>query len=262
MENIILPPNLEIKKVCDLLENWIHNFLKARDSIPSTGQYEAPLESLNLMYLMIRNVESIILMARYDLVVLPSSLHLTRSVFEMAMKVMWMLAPNDAFEREVRWLAQLQTEEKYFERFAQRLKKIGEDDTEVLAIRDKISGFRLDVIGVLPQPYKPLVEIPNLAEMMKDIHEEKKYFTYMLLSQYSHGTHIATGTYRRGLGDEKVLGEYITPKDWKIVFSVCWYCLAKTGGRIFEILDGDVKTFLTNEFSREIEEAIQNIKDF
>lgn len=260
MENIVLKPTSDINKICDLLENWIHAFLIARNTIPSLGEYEAPIESLNLMYLMIRNVESIIIMARHDLVILPSAMHLTRSVFEMAIKTLWMLAPSDEFEREVRWLAQLHTEEKYFDRFAQRMSKIGIDNTDVIKTRDVISKFRLDVTGVLPKPYKTLSEIPNLADMMKDIHEEQKYFTYMLLSQYSHGTHVATGIYRRGLGTEKVFGEYITPKDWGIVFSVCWYCLARTGERIFEILGGDTKTFINNNFFQEIQNTIQNIE--
>jgi hypothetical protein len=260
MKNIVMPPTPDIEKACDLLENWIHSFLEARDSIPSFGEFEAPIESLNLMYLMIRNVESIILMARHDLVVLPSAMHLARSVFEMAMKARWILSPNDVFQREVRWLAQLQTEERYFDRFAQRLSKIGVDNTDAIKIRDNISGFRLDVTDVLPQPYKPLSEIPNLADMMKDIQEEQKYITYLLLSQYSHGTHVATGTYTAGLGNDKVLGEYITPKTWEIVFSVCWYCLAKTGERIFVVFEGDTKTFMNSDIIQEVENTIQKIK--
>jgi hypothetical protein len=260
VDKIISPPTDEVKKCCDLLDCFIHNILKARETFPFLGQYEAPLESLNLMYLMIRNIDSIILLARYDLVLLPSAMQLTRNVFEMAMNVLWMLAPKEEFEREVRWLAQLYTEEEYYDKFSRHLRCINQDDSLAIKHRDFISTFRKEVTNVLPKPHEPLHRMPNLADRMKAINEQQKYGTYMLLSQYSHGTHIATGTYRRGLGNNKEFGEYITPKDWGLVFSICWYCLARTGERIFEVLGSKVDTFLSNDFIKEIETLINRIK--
>src|SRR5690349_14733468 len=111
MENIVLPTTPEIERACELLEQFTHRVLDARKTFPSLGEYEASIEGLNLMYLMIRNVEAVVTLAREDLVLLPSAMNLTRSVFEMAMKTIWMLAPEHPFEREIRWLAQLQTEE-------------------------------------------------------------------------------------------------------------------------------------------------------
>lgn len=257
MENIVLCPTPDIEKACDLLEKLIHRLLEARDTFPPLGEYEASLEGLNLLYLMIRNVEAVITLARKDLVFLPSAMNLTRSLFEMAMKTLWMLAPQDAFYREVRWLAQLQTEENYYNRISQRLGKLGVDNSNTLRIKDEISGFRLDVTKALPKPYKPISQIPDLASMMKVINEEHKYSTYIFLSQYSHGTHVATGTYRQGLGNEKKIGEYISPKNWGLIFCLCWYCLAKTSERVFEIIGGDVNLFLTNEFIQEIQGVIQ-----
>jgi hypothetical protein len=128
MEDIVLPPTPDIEKVCDQLNILIHRILSARNTFPILGEYEAGLESLNLLNLMIRNVEAVTELATKDLVLLPSTINLTRSLFEMAMKTLWMLAPQDAFDRKVRWLAQLQTEEDYYDRFAQRLGKFGADN--------------------------------------------------------------------------------------------------------------------------------------
>ena len=145
MEKIIIPPTPDIIKVCDLLDQLIHNLLEARDTITKWGEFEAPVECLNLMYLMSRNVESITLIARHDLVLLPSAIHLTRSVFEMAIKVLWMLQPSNDMEREVHWLAQLQTEVSYFERSSKRLRELEVDDSDVVATRDGISSFMNEV---------------------------------------------------------------------------------------------------------------------
>ena len=224
------------------------------------GEFEAPVECLNLMYLMSRNVESITLIARHDLVLLPSAIHLTRSVFEMAIKVLWMLQPSNDMEREVHWLAQLQTEVSYFERSSKRLRELEVDDSDVVATRDGISSFMNEVIKVLPEPYKPLLQIPNMDEMMRTIGERDKYLAYMYMSQYSHGTHVATGMYRRGFGNDAVFGEYIKPNDWWSVFSLCWYSFAKSGNRVLEILGGDVDKFYTNDFILEIQSTILNIK--
>jgi hypothetical protein len=260
MEKIILPPTPEIERVCDLLEQLIHRFLLARRTVPSLGTYESETESLNLMYLIIRNVESITALAKKDLVLLPSAMNLTRTVFEMAMKTLWMLEPKDPFDRELRWLAQLQTEEGYFDRLSRRMKALGIDNRKVVEAKSYISDFRIGVTLKFPKPYQPLSNIPDLASMMKAIGEENKYATYIFLSQYSHGTHVATGLYRRGLGTKKEFGEYISPKDWEVIFSVSKYCLVKTGRKILEIINGDVTSFFTDDFLLEIESDIQKIK--
>jgi hypothetical protein len=260
MENIVLQPTPEIEKACDLLELFIKRVLDARDTFPPLGEYESCDESLLLLYLIIRNIEAISALAKKDLILLPSAMNITRSVFEMAIKILWILAPQDVFEREVRWLAQLQTEEQYYDRISQRLGKLGIDNTDIIKIRDEISGFRLGVTKALPQEYKPLSKIPDFAAMLSAINEEQKYMTYIFLSQYSHGTHKATGLYRKGLGTKKEFGEFIKPKDWGVVISVCWYCLAKTSERIFIVIGGDAKRFLIDDFVQEIQGVIQKIE--
>ncbi|MFT3894076.1 MAG: DUF5677 domain-containing protein [Anaerolineales bacterium] len=256
----MLPPTPDIKKACGLLEEFIHQILNARKSSSGSGEYEANVEAENLMYLIIRNIEAVITLAREDLVLLPSAMILTRSVFEMAMKTLWMLAPQDVFNREVRWLAQLQTEEEYYDRVSRQLHKLGLDNSKAVRMRDEVSAFRIAVTNVLPPPYTPISKVPNLAELMKDINEGSKYSFYTFLCQYSHGSHVATSIYRRGLGTKKEFGEYIAAKDWGLVFSMCWYSLAKTSERIFEIAGIDVNQFLKDEFVAEIQETIKRIE--
>jgi hypothetical protein len=260
-EEIIIPPNSDINKACDLLDQLIHNFLEARDTITTWGKFEAPVECLNLLYLMSRNIASITLMARHDLVLLPGAVHLTRSVFEMAIKVLWMLNPSDEFEREVHWLAQLQTEVTYFKGYSDRLRVMGSDNSDAVKSCEYTSGYMEEVVKVLPKPYKPLKKIPNMYEMMDKIGARDKYLDYMYMSQFTHSTHVATGVYRRGLGNDAVFGEYIRPDDWRQVFSLCWYSFDKSGNRILEVLGGDIGKFYTDDFIQEFERTIQGIKN-
>jgi hypothetical protein len=259
MAKVIIPSTPDIEKAGNLLEEFIHQMLDARKSFPGLGEYEASIEALNLMYLIIRDIEAVIILSK-DLVFLPSAMILTRSVFEMSMKTLWMLDPQDPFDREVRWLAQLQTEEEYYDTISQQSEKLGVENSTATRMRGVISGFRMGVTKALPKPYAPISKVPSLAKMMKEIHEEHRYSFYSFLCQYSHGTHVATNVYRMGLGTEKKFGEYVSPESWGLIFSICWYCLAKTSEKIFEVVGGDASLFLKDELIQEIQSVIQKIE--
>lgn len=259
MEKIITPPTPEIKRVCVLLQQLIHHFLNP--PVPhDLGEYEFKIESFNLIALIIRDVESITVLGKHDLVLLPSAMNLARSILEKSVKILWMLEPEEPFNREVRWLAQLQTEENYYDRISRRMNELGIDNQHAINNRDVISEFRIGVTERLPEPYKPLERLPDLSKMMAEVGEADKYPTYMFLSQYMHGTHVATGTYRRGLGIYKELGEYTSPEDWTIILDVCKYCLVRTFVKFIQVLDGDVSANISEEIIREIDNEIEKIK--
>jgi hypothetical protein len=196
MSEIVIPPTSEILVVSDLLNEAISLFLQLRDKLPPFGEYEAEVESLNLMYLIIRHVESISDLARRDLVLLPSSLALARICLETAIKIKWILQPLDRFEREVRWLAHLQGEEEYSQKAIKRSSQIGVALPELNDRLSKLSSFREAITSLLKEKgYKIITKVPDVATMMKILQEEAKYIDYILLSQYIHATHVATGTY-------------------------------------------------------------------
>jgi hypothetical protein len=259
MEEIQIPPTPEIKQVCILLEELIHRFLRPPTPY-EVGEFEYKAECLNLLALIIRDVESITTLGKCDLVLLPSAMNLTRSVLEKAVRILWMLDPSDPFDREVRWLAHLHTEENYYDRISNRMIELGIDNQQILKNRETISEFRRGITEVLPKPYKPMKEIPNLSKMMKDIGEADKYPTYILLSQYVHGTHVATGTYRKGLGNAKELGEYISPDDWAIIFDVCKYFLIVTTVKFNHVITGEMSTHVSVDLIRDIETEIAKIE--
>jgi hypothetical protein len=59
----------------------------------------------------IRNVEGVLLMAREDLRLLPAAFSTSRTAYEVAIRVLWLMDPTDPYEREVRWLAYLSQDE-------------------------------------------------------------------------------------------------------------------------------------------------------
>src|SRR4051812_35759214 len=109
MTKIVMPPSRPILRAAMLLEDAVGHFLRARITLPPLGKYESHLESLQLSYLLIRHVEAVVALARTDLVLLPSAMCCCRAAFESAIKIIWMLKPDDPFEQESRWLAHLKS---------------------------------------------------------------------------------------------------------------------------------------------------------
>ena len=113
MSGTVMQPTKPIIEAAEFLESAVGRFLQARTTFPKLGKYESDLEALNLFYLVVRHVEAICTLANRDLVLLPSALAIGRAAFESTSKILWMLHPEHAFERETRWLAHLADEEKY-----------------------------------------------------------------------------------------------------------------------------------------------------
>jgi len=107
--SIIFKPTENIISTCDLIDEGIGKFL---DSLKNDhfGRYEFEVECLLNITHSIRILESIVELARKDLVYIQSALILSRSLFETLIKTSWILNPSDIFELESRYVAQLNTE--------------------------------------------------------------------------------------------------------------------------------------------------------
>jgi hypothetical protein len=95
----------------------------------------------------------------------------------------------------------------------------------------------------LPARISPLPKIPTLEAMVAEIGEAKRYTTYTILSQYSHGSHYGGSIYRRGLGTEKEFGERVPLSDWALLLQVSWWSFFHAGRTIEHVCAGrDLRT--------------------
>ena len=259
-EAIVLPPTPAILDLSRLLSQVISRFLQARKTIRKLGEYEADREGLVLMYLVIRYVEGVIALAERDLVLLPSAMVLTRSAFETATRGRWMLDPRDSFEREARWLVHLKGQEEYLAKLDAELRLSGRDGSKFAKQRQEFESFRMAVTALLPKQVSPLKQLPNLREMLRSIGEEGHYGHYVILSNYTHGSYVASWTFRRNLGTYTEIGEFIKPEEWEPCFSLSWFSLASLGQRVLERLNGNPAAFVTNDLIDEVKAALDKIK--
>ena len=170
-----MPPTPRVLWVAKMIEDAVKQFLLARRTVPPLDRFEADVEAMKLFNMVVRNIEAITELAKVDLVLLPSANVLARVVFEIAIKATWMITPNDPFEREVRWLAHLQEEERIQERLARKVVPFGGDPTHFNKHRDQLRNFRTGVVSALPPGYAELPGDPSVEQMLESIGQTRDW---------------------------------------------------------------------------------------
>jgi hypothetical protein len=255
---IILPPTQGVIEIVDTLDNLIGRFLKAGIGI-ERGKYEADTESVNMMWLVIRHIEGVGSLAKEDLVLLPAALSMARPAFELGVKINWMLQPEDPFEREARWLSQLRNGEEYNKKTSSILQKFNIENQGFRNQAKTIKEFRENITRLLPSKYKAVQKMPSLRDMLVALKDERRYLLYIYLSQFTHGSHVATDTYRRNLGTMQEFGEYIEPRDWRVPFTACWYTMATAATLVIDRLGGDISNYITQEITDEMSKKLSRL---
>jgi hypothetical protein len=218
--SIIFKPNEGIVNTCNLIDQGIGTFLTSRNR--ELGKFEYEVECFINLTHTIRILESILELARKDLVYIQSALVLTRTLFETLVKVAWILHPNYNFENESRYVSHLNTECELWAKWVNELEKISADTKQFKSFEEGYLDFKNKLSSLLEDQGYAIPKLPNMRELLKALGEEKRYKEYIVLSQFTHMTHYAGKIYRENLGIHKILSEEVRIADWRFVFSVCW----------------------------------------
>jgi hypothetical protein len=259
MSAIQMPSTPAVGRVTSLLESTIQKFLDARTTIPSMGRFESDDEAHLLIGLLIRHVEGVISLARHDLVLLPPAMAVARAAFETSVRVLWMLDPEDPFERQVRWLVGLEEYERYYDNLAKEYDKLGVESADTRGLHRLIQDFRLNVQQVLPSEYKLLPGLPNYRQILDAIGHVNGYAWYIVASNHTHPTQVATSLYRRDFGASKEFGEFIQASDWYPVMLLCAFALHTTGAKFIERCGGNSAAFVTGRDLEEMSWALASL---
>lgn len=216
-----MEPTPEILSLVKLIDNGIVIFIDKSNKL-KLGEYESILESKLILNLCIRHIESINELAKQDLVYLPSAMVLSRSVFESAINVLWLMHPNDLFECESRYLSRLEDYEKWVNSQIKYYRLLNWKSDQYNEEKRLIFEFRKGIEKLLKDKGYKACSSKNVRDILKSINEERKYLYYKLLSGYTHGDYYSTNLYRKNLGVCRTLGEFISLDDWKLVYTVAW----------------------------------------
>lgn len=232
MTAVIHPPSAALLDMAEAIDEMIDRYLTALRSAEA-AQWEAPKEGYVLGWLMIRDIQAVLVLARQDEIMATAAWSNARAAFELSARIIWMLYPVDRYEAECRWLAYLEEYERAERRIGRESSSnAGQQNQRAEAIRT----FREGVTAALPSGYRP-VKIPNLREMLNALNTPQLYQLYQLGSQYTHGSLYAAIGYTRDLGTMRTIGDFTSTVDWILPMRLCWLSLREAAWFILDRLE-------------------------
>lgn len=264
MTEIQMPPPPAVAKLCDcvdkLIEAYSSGFERGKIRL---GRYESEVEAYTLQKLVVRQAEATILMARHDLVLLPSAHVTARSCFETHIRIKWMLHPIDPYEREIRWVSHLRTGAEQWGKF-ERNPIVGDFwRSKFGKQKQALDNFAQEISDLLSKDGYPNPEkLPNLWEMLKELGQPELYMFYVWMSAFAHSNFEAATIYRKNLGCGKELGEFIDAKDWALPLEIVWKSLFESSRRILELVETPDDSFAAAPLAVEFQARLNELLDY
>jgi hypothetical protein len=253
------PEREDLGDVAQVLDDLVTAALRALFATPPSGYYEAELDASVRLLLVGRHVESVAVLARDDKRLLPGAITLTRSAYEIALRILWLLQPEQPMEREARWLAAVHEREQSVVKAARRVASLGADPAPYQSFAERLQQHRLTIAAKLPAHIAP-PNPPKFADILRDLGEERKYPLYAALSQFSHGTHEATTIYQHHVDGGVWIHDRIAEAEWVDVLQIGWYAVDEPTRRLLELLGGDVAAFARERPISEMNAAVVRLR--
>jgi hypothetical protein len=202
----LLEPTRELRRLATRIDFALGQYLSVRGNSALNSEFEAPRHGWTLSNLALRHAEATLALAKTDMVLAPTAWITARAALESAAKCLWLLEPDDEWQREARFVA-----------FLTEGVRIKREETEglphIVAQSASIEEFK---DGVKAKLLEKRVDVPNVPSMKNILLAENLGLAqfYVLASQYTHAAELGTRSYRKDLGTKAVFGEFVAPKDW------------------------------------------------
>lgn len=230
MPNVARTPSREMRRLAVRIEAAGNRFARARGSSWLETQWEAPRHAWTLSNLALRHLEATALAAKTDVVLLPAGWVTARAAVEAAGRCLWLMEPDDEWQREARWLALLYEGA----RLGDRPEMVGTLQAEVSA---RTKAFADEVKALLPGGLI-VPGIPAMMSILKGQGDDLAWF-YVLSSQYTHAAELATRTTRSHLGGNAKYGDRADAAEWLLPLWGAWQAFRATAVRLLAVA-GDV----------------------
>jgi len=211
------PDNAVVRMATPIRELGEATISNRTHALRGLGKWESDIEALNLIALSATHAVAVTTLAQTSTSLLPSAIPVARATMESGVRALWLLAPENPFEREARWLVHLEHEMNVQKRLAH-----SNASTNMAVIRDFVDGVR----SKLPPGTAAPKGLPSVEQMLESIGMPEKYVIYTFLSQTAHATHHGTSHFRKHLGTMKILGDFTSSEDWWLPLSTTWWFLA------------------------------------
>jgi len=228
------------------IDYGLGQYLAARGNWALKSKWEAPPYGWSLSNLALRHAQSTVTLAKTDMVLAPSAWVTARAATEAAARCLWLLQPEDEWQREARWLALLHEGARLGKR------KETKDIPTFVAQCEQIEEFAEAVAAELPEG----VSVPRMDSIQSILAAEADGLAlfYVMASQYNHATELATRSWRVNLGIDATFGEFIGAKDWLQPVWMAYLSFRITALRLIE-LKGDGPSAILELADQQADEA-------
>jgi len=208
----------------DLLDEAAHRAHQLLYETPASG-FESHFEARMVAVMNVRHAEAIALLSRQGERTLSAALVVARAAYEAAGGVIWLLAPDDPFTRESRWVARMRQAARQEERIEQSL-------NGPRGLAEDLRSFSDRVAALLPG--KGVAEIPEHPSARGLL--DNSYGAYQELCRFTHADSGAVQhLYRENLGVDAIYREKSRPDLWALVLRVILWSLGAPLERYLEV---------------------------
>lgn len=239
-------PTRELRRLATRIDYGLGRYLGERGNWALTSEWEALRYGWSLSNLALRHAEATVMLAKNDMVLAPSAWVTARAATEAAARCLWLLQPDDEWQREARWLALL------YEGARLGKRRETKDMPTLVSRSESIEEFAEAVAAKLPEG----VSVPGMDSIQSILAAEGEGLAsfYVMASQYTHATELATSSWRENLGIDAVYGEFFGAKDWLQPLWMAYLSFRVTALRLIE-LEGDGPNAILELVDHQADEA-------
>lgn len=233
-------PTEKITEITKSFQEIISRFEHIIDSdLQSTKfkSYDSDVAIADYIKLLIKNIEGVLCLANTNLLFLPTALIISRSIFELSVKFLWLMEPDNFIERENRLISILDKdieERKTYIRAISNLKVNQSDIDTIKSDKQVIENIRDEIKNRLSNEYKEVKIKGKFNHLLKELGLEKHYPLYKVLCNSVHAQHSSTWTL-----------SYFEDKYWSTPLQVCWANFADCLFKFCQIFDYESDRFLS-----------------
>jgi hypothetical protein len=248
------------EKITEITKSFQEIISRFEDIIDSNSQstkfksYDSDVAIADYIKLLIKNIEGVLCLANTNPLLLPPALIISRSIFELSVKLLWLMEPNNYIERENRLIAMLDKDIEERKTYIREIINLKDNQSNIDSVKsDKqvIENIRDEIKNRLSNEYKKVKLKENFNHLLKELGLEKHYPLYKVLCSSVHAQHSSTWTL-----------SYFEDKYWSTPLQVCWATFAVCIPRFSQIFNYESNSFLsestTNKFNLLFKELKQS----
>jgi hypothetical protein len=230
------------KKITEITKSFQETISRFEDIIDSDLQstkfksYDSDVAIVEYIKLLIKNIEGVLCLANTNLLLLPPALIISRSIFELSVKLLWLMKPDSYIQRENRLITILTKDIAEKNTYIDELRKLKVNQSDIDTIEaDKqlIENIRDEIKNRLSNEYKE-VKLKKFSDLLTELELKKLYPLYKLLCSSVHGQYSSICTL-----------SYHEDKYWHTPLRLCWANFADCISRFSQIFNYESNRFLS-----------------